>query len=424
MAGIEVLVVGSGGREHALALGLSKSDSISKVHCAPGNAGTSMVAVNHQVPSTDIEGIVELAVELSVSLVVVGPEAPLVNGLSDRLRENSIPSFGPHSEGALLEGSKLHSKMVMQSLDVPTGSFLKVENLDSIEDSLETFEPPWVIKRDVLAGGKGVTVTSSKEDAREALKSGIEIDGFVLIEEHLSGEEASILVIMDESGYVMLPPSQDHKRVGNNDTGPNTGGMGAYAPAPLVSPSVLARAREEIIEPMHHYLRNSNTPYRGCLYVGLMIDSEGSPSVVEFNVRLGDPEAQVTIPLIQSDLGELLLAAAEGRVAETKVEFKPLHASTVVLASEGYPGTVVTGREIDGWDSEIEEGLVMGFVHLAGASMDESGKLTSTGGRVLSATGLAPTLGESLEVSYQIIESISLAGSHYREDIGFRALPG
>ncbi len=424
MAGIEVLVVGSGGREHALALGLSKSDSISKVHCAPGNAGTSMVAVNHQVPSTDIEGIVELAVELSVSLVVVGPEAPLVNGLSDRLRENSIPSFGPHSEGALLEGSKLHSKMVMQSLDVPTGSFLKVENLDSIEDSLETFEPPWVIKRDVLAGGKGVTVTSSKEDAREALKSGIETDGFVLIEEHLSGEEASILVIMDESGYVMLPPSQDHKRVGNNDTGPNTGGMGAYAPAPLVSPSVLARAREEIIEPMHHYLRNSNTPYRGCLYVGLMIDSEGSPSVVEFNVRLGDPEAQVTIPLIQSDLGELLLAAAEGRVAETKVEFKPLHASTVVLASEGYPGTVVTGREIDGWDSEIEEGLVMGFVHLAGASMDESGKLTSTGGRVLSATGLAPTLGESLEVSYQIIEGISLAGSHYREDIGFRAFPG
>ena len=424
MAGIEVLVVGSGGREHALALGLSKSDSISKVHCAPGNAGTSMVAVNHQVPSTDIEGIVELAVELSVSLVVIGPEAPLVNGLSDRLRENSIPSFGPHSEGALLEGSKLHSKMVMQSLDVPTGSFLKVENLDSIEDSLEKFEPPWVIKRDVLAGGKGVTVTSSKEDAREALKYGVENDGFVLIEEHLSGEEASILVIMDESGYVMLPPSQDHKRVGNNDTGPNTGGMGAYAPAPLVSPSVLARAREEIIEPMHHYLRNSNTPYRGCLYVGLMIDSEGSPSVIEFNVRLGDPEAQVTIPLIQSDLGELLLAAAEGRVAETKVEFKPLHASTVVLASEGYPGTVVTGREIDGWDSEIEEGLVMGFVHLAGASMDDSGKLTSTGGRVLSATGLAPTLRESLEVSYQIIESISLTGSHYREDIGFRALPG
>ena len=346
MAGIEVLVVGSGGREHALALGLSKSDSISKVHCTPGNAGTSMVAVNHQVPDTDIEGIVNLAIELSVSLVVIGPETPLVNGLSDRLRENSIPSFGPHSEGALLEGSKIHAKMLMQSLGVPTGSFHRVENVDAIEYSLDSFEPPWVIKRDVLAGGKGVTVTASREDAREALKYGIEADGFVLIEEHLEGEEASILVIMDESGYVMLPPSQDHKRAGNNDTGPNTGGMGAYAPAPIVTPSVLARAKEEIIEPMHHYLRNSSTPYRGCLYVGVMIDSQGSPSVVEFNVRLGDPEAQVTIPLIQSDLGELLLAAAEGRVSEANVEFKQLHASTVVLASEGYPGAVVTGREI------------------------------------------------------------------------------
>ena len=229
---------------------------------------------------------------------------------------------------------------------------------------------------------------------------------------------------MDESGYVMLPPSQDHKRAGNNDTGPNTGGMGAYAPAPIVTPSVLARAKEEIIEPMHHYLRNSSTPYRGCLYVGVMIDSQGSPSVVEFNVRLGDPEAQVTIPLIQSDLGELLLAAAEGRVSEANVEFKQLHASTVVLASEGYPGAVVTGREIDGWNTEIEEGLVRGFVNLAGASMDEGGKLFSNGGRVLSATGLAPTLSESLEASYQIIENIRLDGSHYREDIGFRALSG
>ena len=423
MPGIEVLVVGSGGREHALALGLSNSDSVSKVHCTPGNSGTSLVATNHQVPATDIEGIVDLALDLSVSLVVVGPEAPLVDGLSDRLREESIPSFGPHSEGALLEGSKIHAKMLMQSLGVPTGSFQRVESNESIEASLDSFVPPWVIKRDVLAGGKGVTVTSSREDAREALRSGIESDGFVLIEEHLSGEEASVLVIMDESGYVMLPPSQDHKRVGNNDTGPNTGGMGAYAPTPIVTPSVLARAKKEIVEPMHHYLRNSQTPYRGCLYVGLMIDEDGSPSVVEFNVRLGDPEAQVTIPLIQSDLGDLLLATAEGRVAELQVEFKQLHASTVVLASEGYPGKVVSGRKIEGWDSEIEEGLVLGFVHLAGVSTDDKGNLISTGGRVLSATGVAPTLRESLEASYQIIEGISLDGSHFREDIGFRALP-
>ena len=423
MAGMEVLVVGSGGREHALALGLSQSDSVSSVHCAPGNAGTSMVATNHDVQVSDIEGIVSLAKELMVSLVVVGPEAPLVNGLSDRLRQESIPSFGPHSEGAILEGSKTHAKTVMAALGVPTGRFERIDEIDSIGASLESFEPPWVIKRDVLAGGKGVTVTSSRSEAYEALRSGIETDGFVLMEEHLSGEEASVLVIMDESGYVMLPASQDHKRVGNNDQGPNTGGMGAYAPAPVATPSVLARTREEIVEPMHHHLRNSETPYRGCLYVGLMIDEDGAPSVVEFNVRLGDPEAQVTIPLIQTDLGLVLLAASQGELAEIEVEFKKFHATTVVLASEGYPGDVISERVIEGWDATIEEGQSLGFVHLAGAKRNDSGELISTGGRVLSATGIAPSLVEALEISYQIIEGINLEGSHYREDNGFRALP-
>ena len=423
MAGMEVLVVGSGGREHALALGLSQSDSVSSVHCAPGNAGTSLVATNHDVSTSDIEGVVGLAKEIGVSLVVVGPEDPLVNGLSDRLRQESIPTFGPHSEGALLEGSKTHAKTVMQSLGIPTGRFERIDDVDSIDGHLEAFEPPWVIKRDVLAGGKGVTVTTSRQEADEALRAGIEADGFVLMEEHLSGEEASVLVIMDESGYVMLPASQDHKRVGNNDEGPNTGGMGAYAPAPVATPSVLARTREEIVEPMHHHLRNSDTPYRGCLYVGLMIDEDGAPHVVEFNVRRGDPEAQVTIPLFKSDLGSTLLAAAEGNLADIEVEFRNVHAATVVLASEGYPGNVSSGRVVEGWDTTIEEGQVLGFVHLAGAKMQDSGQLISTGGRVLSATGIAPTIGEALEASYQIIQGIDLEGSHYREDIGFRALP-
>ena len=423
MVGMQVLVIGSGGREHALALGLCQSESVSAVHCAPGNAGTSSVATNHDVSDTDIEGIVKLSKELGVSLVIIGPEAPLVAGLSDRLNEESIPCFGPHSKGALLEGSKLHAKKIMASLGIPTARFERIEEISSIEGCLETFSPPWVIKRDVLAGGKGVTVTSLREEAREALKIGIDSDGFVLIEEFLQGEEASILVILDESGFVMLPASQDHKRVGNNDLGPNTGGMGAYAPAPIVTPSVLARTREQIVEPMHHYLRNSDSPYRGCLYVGLMIDEEGAPRVVEFNVRLGDPEAQVTIPLFKSDLGKVLLAAAEGNLAETEVTFKQLHVSTVVLASEGYPGKVVSGKTIEGCETEIDEGQVRGFVHLAGASKEESGQIVSTGGRVLSATGIAPTLAEALEASYQIIEGIHLEGSHYREDIGFRALP-
>tara|TARA_B100000959_G_C14988167_1_gene626557 strand:+ start:1327 stop:2601 length:1275 start_codon:yes stop_codon:yes gene_type:complete len=422
MAGLDVLVVGGGGREHALAIGLSNSDSVSNVHCSPGNAGTSLVGINHDVSASDIEGLLELSLKLEISLVVIGPEAPLVAGLADRLRAHSIPCFGPHAEGAALEGSKLHAKRVMQSLGIPTGHFEIVRDIQEVGEVLDLFESPWVIKRDVLAGGKGVTVTSSKADASKALTSAIQSDGFGLVEEFLSGEEASVLVIMDESGYEMLPASQDHKRVLDGDLGPNTGGMGAYAPAPIATPSVMTRVREEIVEPMHHHLRNEQTPYRGCLYVGLMIDRGGSPSVVEFNVRLGDPEAQVTIPLIESDIGQLLLAASEGRISEIQVEFSDMNSATVVLASEGYPGNVKSGREVSGWDVRIEEGEVNAFVHIGGAKMDENGKLLSKGGRVLSATGIAPTLGSALESSYQIIEGISLEGSHYRKDIGFRAL--
>ncbi len=423
MSGMNVLLVGGGGREHAIALGLSESESVSTLHCSPGNAGTSVIATNHSVESTDVEGIVDLAKSIDASLVVVGPEAPLVLGLSEMLAGESIPCFGPHSSGAMLEGSKLHAKNVMDSIGVPSGKYSLVEKIESIDSELDNFQPPWVIKRDVLAGGKGVTVTSSRDAARNALREGIELDGLVLLEEHLAGEEASVLVIMDESGYVLLPTSQDHKRVGEGDSGPNTGGMGAYSPAPVVTPSVLSRTKEEIVEPMHHLLRNSTNPYRGCLYIGLMIDQDGGPNVIEFNVRLGDPEAQVTIPLIKTDLGNLLLATAEGRLAEMEVEFRPLHAATVVLASEGYPGDAISGRIVTGWETKIDEGNLQGFTHLAGAKLGKSDSLISSGGRVLSATGIAPSLDQALAISYQIMEGIDLEGSHYRKDIGFRALP-
>ena len=422
MSGIDVLLVGSGGREHAIAIGLAQSKSVSSLHCLPGNAGTSLIAENHDISTSDLDAIVNLAKELEISLVVVGPEVPLVDGLADKLRNNSISCFGPNSEGAMLEGSKVHAKHVMMDLGIPTGRFEILEKTSKIEDIFESFKPPWVIKRDVLAGGKGVVVTPSKQDARSAIESWIDSDGFVIVEEHLTGEEASVLVIMDESGYVVLPASQDHKRVGNEDVGPNTGGMGAYAPAPIVTSSVLARVKEQIIEPMHNHTRNWDFPYRGCLYVGLMIDDAGFPSVVEFNVRLGDPEAQVTIPLIDTDLGILLKSAAEGNLSEIEVAFKKMYCSTVVLASEGYPGEVISNRPIIGWDVTIDEGQVSGFTHLAGASINMEGHLVSSGGRVLSTTGVAPTLEEALSASYQIIEGIELQGSHYRSDIGFRAL--
>ena len=230
---MEILVVGSGGREHALSLSLSACESVNHVHSCPGNAGTAISGTNHKVDSMDIEGIINLAKLLKIDLVVVGPEAPLVAGLSDRLSEEGIPCFGPNSKGANLEGSKLYAKEIMQSMKVPTAGLILIENLNRINESLDTYSPPWVVKRDVLAGGKGVVVTTDRDEAYNALRDGIEMDGKVLLEEFLHGEEASVLVVMDESGYVCLPASQDHKRLLDGDNGPNTGGMGAYAPAPV-----------------------------------------------------------------------------------------------------------------------------------------------------------------------------------------------
>ena len=422
MAGMKVLVVGGGGREHALAIGLSESNSVDSIHTCPGNAGTSMVGINHNVSATDVDGVVALASELSVDLVVVGPEAPLVAGLSDSLREKGIPSFGPHSEGAELEGSKIHAKRVMESLGIPTGGVQILRADSDIDAALARYSPPWVIKRDVLAAGKGVVVTEDVEDARSFIADSISTDGFVLLEEFLTGEEASMLVIMDESGFICLPASQDHKRVGEGDTGPNTGGMGAYAPAPVVTPTVRQRVIEQIVNPMHHHLRNQPTPYRGVLYVGLMIDEEGTPSVVEYNVRFGDPETQVTIPLIDSDLGLILLAAAEGRISGIEPVFSKRSAVTVVLASEGYPGPSKTGRRISGEETRIEEGEITAFIHQAGTVRDDDVILLSNGGRVLSATAIANNLPSAVGAAYAVIDEIQLDGSHYRRDIAYRAL--
>ena len=332
------------------------------------------------------------------------------------------PCFGPNSKGANLEGSKLYAKEIMQSMKVPTAGLILIENLNRINESLDTYSPPWVVKRDVLAGGKGVIVTTDRDEAYNALRDGIEMDGKVLLEEFLHGEEASVLVVMDESGYVCLPASQDHKRLLDGDNGPNTGGMGAYAPAPVYTPAVEQRTISEIIEPMHHFLRNQEVPYRGCLYVGLMIDENGAPFVVEFNVRFGDPETQVTLPLISSDLGELLFSCANGKISEYDFTTFSYSSATVVLSSEGYPNSSITGRDIQGSEIKIEEGEISAFVHFAGAVISNDGKLISNGGRVLAATGIAPDLVTAVEAAYEVIENIKLEGSYFRKDIGHRGL--
>ena len=419
--GRTVLVVGGGGREHALTIGLLDSPSVSAVHVAPGNAGTAGIATNHDVSASDIDAQVALAKSIGADLVVVGPEAPLVEGLSDSLRAVGIPSFGPHAAGAMLEGSKDFAKQVMLDLNIPTAGVQHLTPETDLDAAVDLWGAPWVVKRDVLAGGKGVVVTEDRDEALDFIRTSIDSDGMVLMEEFLAGEEASMLVMMDESGYVALPCSQDHKRVGEGDVGLNTGGMGAYAPAPVATEVVRARAISEIVEPMHTHLSSQSTPYRGCLYVGLMIDDDGAPSVVEYNVRFGDPETQVTVPLIASDLCDLLLAVAEGRLSESMPTFSDEHAVTVVLAAEGYPGPPAKGRSISGNLSDYIDSAGRAFIHHAGTGSSD-GNLISTGGRVLASTGIAASLAEARDLAYQKLSEVELEGAHFRRDIGHRAL--
>lgn len=419
--GRSVLVVGGGGREHALCLSLSISESIDTIHATPGNAGTHHFGTNHNVSASDIDGLVELAKRLAVDYVVVGPEAPLCDGLADRLLLSNIPCFGPQQVHAELEGSKLFAKKAMDAAGVPTAEYDVLNASSNINACLDArSEDPWVIKRDVLAGGKGVVVTSDRSEAIEFIEQSIETDGHVLLERFLPGEEASMLVVMDKSGYVCLPPSQDHKRAYDGDEGPNTGGMGAYCPAPVVTQAIHQKTVERIVEPMHSHLSAMDIPYRGVLYVGLMIDENGDPYVVEFNVRFGDPECQVTLPLIDGDVGELLYGAASDQLSEAVVSFKSQHALTVVLASEGYPKSAVKGRKILGVERSLDTSST--WVSHAGTTSDEQGNIVSSGGRVLSVTSVSDSLQNARDLSYARIQQIQLEGSHHRTDIGHRAL--
>ena len=416
-----VLVVGGGGREHALCRSLSQSESISDVHVSPGNAGTLNYATNHSVSASDVDGLVSLSRSLGVDFVVVGPEAPLCDSIADILLNHGIPCFGPQAIHAELEGSKLFAKEAMRRADVPTADYVVLDSRSDIESALSSYsDNPWVIKRDVLAGGKGVVVTTNLSEAVEFIYDSIKTDGHVLLESFLPGEEASMLVVMDASGFVCLPPSQDHKRVWDGDKGLNTGGMGAYCPAPVVTEEIHQKVLERIVKPMHESLSGMDVPYRGVLYVGLMIDENGDPFVVEFNVRFGDPECQVTLPLIASDVGELLYAASTDSLETSSVSFHDMHCLTVVLASEGYPQSAMKGRIILGAERAGDSDDA--WVSHAGTGTDESNRLISTGGRVLASTSIASSLAEARALSYKRMETISLQGSHHRNDIGHRAL--
>ena len=423
MADSRVLVIGGGGREHSLCLGLRQSPQVQEIYCSPGNAGTAVIASNVNLDLTDNSQVVLFCHQNSVDLVVVGPEAPLCNGLADLLDENNIPCFGPIGALAQLEGSKLHAKHIMRQVGVPTADFQILDASSDIDSALSLYQDnPWVIKRDVLAGGKGVVVTTDHDEAKNFISKAIESDGKVLLEEFLPGEEASMLVVMDGSDFVCLPPSQDHKRAYDGDEGPNTGGMGAYCPAPVVTESVHEKVIDRIVKPMFDYLSGLEIPYRGVLYVGLMITDTGEPNVVEFNVRFGDPECQITIPMIKTDLFEVLDKTARDKLSHVDVKFHQAHALTVVLASEGYPNNPIKGRKIRGLDFSIPTTNVgSSWVNFAGVGGGQETALAS-GGRVLSCSAMADTLNEAARLAYSLIDRIDLEGSFYRLDIGGKAL--
>jgi phosphoribosylamine--glycine ligase len=423
-SGAKILLVGGGGREHALAWKLSSSPLVEEVICAPGNGGIARHARCVQVDADDVGGQLALALEHKVDLVVVGPEAPLVAGLVDRLEAAGIPAFGPSSAAARLEGSKAFAKEFMQRHGIPTAGFSIHTDQESALATIDRRNGPCVIKADGLAAGKGVIVCRSPYEARQAVREMLGKRRYgaagtrLVIEDLLDGEEASVLAVCDGRRHLPLVAAQDHKAAYEGDTGPNTGGMGAYAPAPVVTERIMARIEEEVLARTVAGMAADGTPFRGVLYAGLMIKGDDL-KVLEFNVRFGDPECQPLMALMKSDLVPVLAAAAGGDLGDMRLEWHPGAALCVVLAAGGYPGPYEKGRTIEGLaDAAAVDGAI---VFHAGTRSGAGGFVTS-GGRVLGVTARGDTLKDAATVAYEAAGRISWEGMRMRRDIGHRAL--
>jgi phosphoribosylamine--glycine ligase len=422
---VKVLVIGSGAREHALVRALSLDPTVDAVVAAPGNPGIEAVALCEPLAGgvTDAEGVLELARRHEVDLVVVGPEAPLVAGVADAVRGAGIPCFGPSAEAARLEGSKAFAKEVMSVAGVPTGMAHVCTTMGQVEEALDALGAPHVVKEDGLAAGKGVVVTSDRAAALAHARACLDKqDGTVVVEEYLDGPEASLFCVCDGESVVPLDLAQDFKRVGDDDAGPNTGGMGAYSPLPWAPDGLVEDVVSRVAQPVVDEMRHRGTPFVGVLYVGLALTSRG-PRVIEFNVRFGDPETQVVLARLLTPLGGLLHAAATGGLADVEpLRWSDASAVTVVVAAENYPGTPRSGDVVTG--TEDVPGAPDAYVLHAGTSRDADGVLVSSGGRVLSVVALGPTLGEARQRVYAAVDGIGLEGSHHRTDIALRAERG
>ena len=418
-----ILVVGSGGREHALVRAFLESPARPRVICAPGNAGIGQEVPCYPVVADDVPGLVALAQREGIEFVVVGPEVPLSLGLADRLIAAGIPVYGPKADGARLEASKIFTKQILLKYRIPTAPAAFFDAVEPALAYLATRQIPIVIKADGLAAGKGVIVAQTLGEAESAVRDMLAGEKFgaagrqILVEDCLFGEETSILVVVSGRDYVILPTSQDHKRVGEGDTGPNTGGMGTYSPAEVVTPALFARIDADIVRPSVEAIAAEGIDYRGTLFIGIMLTPEG-PSVIEYNARFGDPETQVVLPRVANDFLALLWAATRGELAGVTLATRPEHAMCVVIAARGYPDAYGKGEVID-FPAILPAGV--SILH-AGTARNAAGQTVTNGGRVLGVTALAPTLRRAADLAYGVCDQIGCASKYFRRDIGARQL--
>jgi phosphoribosylamine---glycine ligase len=414
---MNILLLGSGGREHALAWKLAQSPACDRLFAAPGNPGIAEEAELVALDVTDHAAVIAFCAEKAIALVVIGPEAPLVDGLSDSLRSAGLQVFGPSQAAAQLEGSKGFTKDLCARAGIPTAGYVRTSSLEEARAALNRFAPPYVLKADGLAAGKGVVIAETLEDAEAALADmfggGFGAAGAqVVIEEFMQGEEASFFALTDGIAIIPFGSAQDHKRVGDGDTGPNTGGMGAYSPAPVLTPELQARVMAEIIEPTVRTMREDGNPYSGVLFAGLMLTAEG-PKLIEYNARFGDPECQVLMMRLESDLVGIMLACAKGDLAGSEVSFRDQTALTVVMAADGYPGTPEKGGVIAFGEAEADDAKVF---HAGTALV--GGALVANGGRVLNVTATGASVTEAQARAYAAVDAVSFPSGFCRRDIG------